>query len=1452
MHRRTSLLLVLAVIGSGLFATPPARADDPLPEVSGTVVRAGYGETDNTWHVGAGAGQYSKKWPENCEDPSACDPTSKPTDPHSHATTQTNSYGVQSRLSFRTIVVDDGTDQAAFVKSDNYLAMDALARRVSQILSDADSSISYDEIFHMASHNHFSPMYSTPSWGVWAFQDAFDIRAYEYQARQMAESILEAEDNLTDAKMGATTVEHKLFKGMVARRQLTDDGTPGGYPLDFGDFGLSVVRFDSIDPAKPGPIATMVNWGMHPEGLETDNLITAEFLAPLERYVERATGGGVVFGQGDVGSSESGPGHPYDFPEGVYRQWDNAGHAQVERGGLLLARDVIKAWNQIGRGEAIVPFSSSFDVEAGNAFIPGPLSHPYPSVSNCRTETTAEGAPGAPVAGVPDCERGPLGANRDQMVWENLRAHGLPIPEHYDAPSFTGVEENLRLRLQAFKLGEVILMSCACEAQVDLILNLESRVDEEQGNMWLGYDWTKRLDCTQASPPDGDWTCVRRTDDPAAPGSTFTSPLTFTDARRDRMMAQIYNDAKGWNASDKVLEANADPADTSKIWGNFTHEELPADLGYKLPIGVGHAGDYNGYTVSYREYMAYDHYRKALTAYGPHTADYMNTTLVKLARELNDGDADDTYDFESHEEPRAAADEARQEIFTTALGRSAQQLYDGWKAALPNDVGPAAGTQQPSNIKRFNAATFSWRGGSNAVDNPTVKIQREVDGGWVDFADQSGEIQTKVALPEGVSAFATTYAGQQEWIWTANFEAFNAMPKPIGSTPAGRYRFVVDGLIRQEMNDDAYHLESDPFIVSPWDGVQVRNLRSEGDGVSFTVDPIVYPDTYSSVFPYVRRHNRSEVGGDRELRPGEARTWCDTCSFRPWATGANVATATISVLRSDGSIESHTATCTGSACTASVALGDGDFAFVPRGAVVDSYGESNASCVALDSNEACDVQVIPDLDADDDGFENAADNCVTDPNPDQSDLDGDFKGDACDADRDGDRVDDSSDNCPGASNVQQDDVDGDGLGDACDSDPTDGPLGDADEDGTINRDDTDPLDPCRPDDSADGCDSDGDGAVNGTDNCPGIPNADQRDNDGDTIGDECDDTPDGSPADADRDGTPDASDNCPAIANADQSDTDNDGIGNSCDDTPNGPPADDDGDGVVNTSDNCPGIANPGQADSDGDGDGNACDETPNGPPSDSDGDGVSDASDNCPGTSNSSQTDSDSDGSGNSCDSTPFGSGGGGGGGGQSSPPASSPPASNSPAGAERGTGSTSIAASVVKTDHGADFTISGVVSGDRTCTFSTVEILKRTYGSDESASVASAQVTADGTWSTTMSSAMNASYTARPSATERCDGQMSSPVDVLVRAKVIPQTMRCDVMGTLRGRVAPNLAGTKVALQRKTARGSWKRIDVAELNDRSRFVFRQVPSGCRATRVVWTKQDVRNERGSAVVRPA
>jgi hypothetical protein len=901
MHR-AALVLVVA-----LAALPGVGRSEPLSRL-----RVGYGEADGTWRVGAGSGQYTAK------DPNLAHlVTGGEVDPYNHSWTQRHSYGVQSRLSYRAIVVEGASGRRlAFVKADHYLASDALARRAAQILASDGSRVGYRDMLFMATHNHSSPFYYSPSWGVWLFQDVFDLRAFEEAARRIALAVERAEAALRPARMGATVVQHRIYKGNVAGPDLGDDGSPAGYPDSHADFGLTVVRFDEVPSGRP--IAVLANFGQHPESLDGYDLITADYLAPLQRMVERETGAPLVWTQGDVGSAE-GPymsEEPERLPDGVLRVWAHVGHAQTERGARYLADDIVRAWRAIGEGQAIVPFTTDVPVAAAEAWVPAPLSHPYASVSNCRTETTVEGNPGLPVLGLPDCAR--LGeTNRDAQTWEMLKATGLPLLEHYDAPSWGAVQENQRIRLQAFRLGEVLFASCSCEAQMDLILNFESRANDVTGDIFDGYEWP----CARNA--DGTWTC--------AFGRRLEQTLVVSDAAHARMVAEVHNDARGWDAPGSALGSMTEPADPARIRGNFTKEELPPRLGYRLPIGVGHAAEYQGYVVSYREYMIRDHYRKALTAYGPHTADYMVTRMVRLAGSLKGGPPLEPEPLG----PQALVDEQRERALVLALGRASQAAYDAWRRALPDDVGPARALVQPRDITRFQAATFTWRGGSNAVDNPVARVERLVDGRWTPFADASGEVQTMVDLPEGLAGALDAYTGRREWRWTASFEAFDAFPRsviPGGQTPEGTYRFVVEGVLRSGGVDRPYRIASRPFSVSRFEGLVPLDPRREPDG-SISFAGVRYPRTYRSPFRYIRDD------GDPVL--------CRTCSFRPWAQVGEIASLVVHVVRAGGGTADVPAVRTGDRWVAATALGPSDAATIEPGALLDTFGEINGARIAL-------------------------------------------------------------------------------------------------------------------------------------------------------------------------------------------------------------------------------------------------------------------------------------------------------------------------------------------------------------------------------------------------------------------------------------------------------------------------------------------------------------------------
>ena len=407
--------LVVALLGA-LAATTPAKAQTkPAGQV-----RAGVGVVDATWNVGASAGQHASDRPgipiddvaESLQNADVPDLDLTPlltadTDPNLHATKRKPSYGVQSRLSVRAIVVKGTTGPpVALLKSDNYLAQDTLIRRVGELLAARGSRVTADHILYSATHNHSSPYYTTAAAGVWVFQDVVDLRMLEYQARAMAKAIERAEANLTPVRVGATTVAAGGDYRNAPGGAIADDGSPSGYPQYENDNGLVVLRFDDVSGAKPKPLAIWMNYGIHPESLDGYNLISGDYIAPLERFVERDLGAPLVFSQGDVGSSEPATDVKDFIDGGIVRAFAGQGYAQTERHARFLADRVVKGFNEIGSNEGTIPWMTDFPVAMFDGWVPGPVSHPYPSVGNCRTEPTVEGNPGVPGLGLPDCERG--------------------------------------------------------------------------------------------------------------------------------------------------------------------------------------------------------------------------------------------------------------------------------------------------------------------------------------------------------------------------------------------------------------------------------------------------------------------------------------------------------------------------------------------------------------------------------------------------------------------------------------------------------------------------------------------------------------------------------------------------------------------------------------------------------------------------------------------------------------------------------------------------------------------------------------------------------------------------------------------------------------------------------------------------------------------------------------
>jgi hypothetical protein len=296
----------------------------------------------------------------------------------------------------------------------------------------------------------------------------------------------------------------------------------------------------------------------------------------------------------------------------------------------------------------------------------------------------------------------------------------------------------------------------------------------------------------------------------------------------------------------------------------------------------------------------------------------------------------------------ATADENRQVSEAQVLGTISSSYYTGWTLGVPDSAGPATIIRQPHNRKRFDTATVRWVGGDNWTDNPTVKVKRRVNHKWVNYADQSGQIQTVLDRRPAVSSEALNhYTGKQRWTWTANFEVFDSYPRadvPGGQVPDGRYRFVINGNIHRSGQARPYRLKSKPFTVRPWNGLQVRRLRVTRHKASFGVAPIRYPRLPIHV-PAALKFYSDDKGG----KPGHSLI-CMTCSFQPWATTSHVVSAAVEIRHAGKVLRRIPATYSLSTHRWSApitALRKHQRVVIARGGVRDAYGEINGHRVRL-------------------------------------------------------------------------------------------------------------------------------------------------------------------------------------------------------------------------------------------------------------------------------------------------------------------------------------------------------------------------------------------------------------------------------------------------------------------------------------------------------------------------
>ncbi|XP_035663892.1 neurogenic locus notch homolog protein 1-like [Branchiostoma floridae] len=213
----------------------------------------------------------------------------------------------------------------------------------------------------------------------------------------------------------------------------------------------------------------------------------------------------------------------------------------------------------------------------------------------------------------------------------------------------------------------------------------------------------------------------------------------------------------------------------------------------------------------------------------------------------------------------------------------------------------------------------------------------------------------------------------------------------------------------------------------------IDGQRAEGASFAMTSPPVYEADCQDGQMTVIENLSAYCLDCPRGTYMPADNTSCVKCDYQEYqdkegqSTCKSCPAGTNAVFRGAKDIMDCTAQCIGgeAPCTdchlvsgsfrckcAAGWAGSSDGLVCGRDDDMDGFSDVSISC----GNETCII-----------------DNCPGVPNPDQPDMDGDGKGDACDEDIDGDGVLNDQDNCPLIPNPDQIDSDGDGVGSMCDN-----------------------------------------------------------------------------------------------------------------------------------------------------------------------------------------------------------------------------------------------------------------------------------------------------------------------------------------------------------------------------------------------------------------------------------
>ena len=261
------------------------------------------------------------------------------------------------------------------------------------------------------------------------------------------------------------------------------------------------------------------------------------------------------------------------------------------------------------------------------------------------------------------------------------------------------------------------------------------------------------------------------------------------------------------------------PSEVTKQQGKRIRDTLVADSGGRISSFAlaGMTNSYNSYTSTPEEYDACT-YEGSFTLFGRHQGPrYRDVSKMLLAALLAGTQA------ASLPEPPP-----------TGLGGGADAVDETPDA---DDV-----VEEPAlTVRRFERATFRWKGGDPAVDAPRgqtfVALQREVaPGSW-----------RTVGTEEGL--YDTTHFDEDSGVWTETWQFGEC-------DPLGTYRFVVKGVADKGSGPAPYEVTSVSFELRPTLALQPAAPVVAGGKASVLVR---YPNPGAALVALPRRVRTGEA-----------------------------------------------------------------------------------------------------------------------------------------------------------------------------------------------------------------------------------------------------------------------------------------------------------------------------------------------------------------------------------------------------------------------------------------------------------------------------------------------------------------------------------------------------------------------------------------------------------------